>query len=74
MQKIMEAIKPEAAYFYERNGKRAGTLVVNLDSPSGIPALVEPWFLTFNASVQFRVVVTPEDLRSANLGAIGQQW
>ena len=74
MQKILEAIKPEAAYFSERNGKRGGTLVVEASSPSDIPALAEPWFLTFNANVQFHVAMTPEDLGRAGLATLGQQW
>lgn len=74
MQKILEAIKPEAAYFSERNGKRGGILVVNVNSPSDIPALAEPWFLTFHASVRFHIAMTPEDLGRANLDALGKQW
>jgi hypothetical protein len=64
----------EAVYFCEHNGQRGGTLVVNLDDPSGIPALAEPWFLTFNANVEFRVAMTPEDLSRSNLEALGKQW
>lgn len=74
MQKIMEALKPEAAYFTARNGKRGGVLVVNLSDPSQIPALAEPWFLTFNASVQIHPAMTPEDLGRAGLEAMGKQW
>ena len=74
VQKILEAIKPEAAYFSERNGKRGGTLVVNVNSPSDIPGLAEPWFLTFNGSVQFHIAMTPEDLGRANLETLGKQW
>lgn len=74
MQKIMEALKPEAAYFTERNGKRGGILVVNISSPSEVPKFAEPWFLTFNASVEFRVAMTPEDLGHAGLEALGKQW
>ena len=74
MRKILEALKPEAAYFTARNGKRGGTLVVNVNSPSDIPGLAEPWFLTFNASVQFHIAMTPEDLGRANLDAVGKQW
>jgi hypothetical protein len=74
IRKIMEAIKPEAAYFTEQNGKRGGTLVVNVNSPSDIPSLAEPWFLTFHASVQFRVAMTPEDLGRAGLDTLGKQW
>jgi hypothetical protein len=74
MQKILAAIKPESAYFCARGGKRGGILVVNVDSPSDIPVLAEPWFLTFHASVQFNVAMTPEDLGRANLEALGKQW
>lgn len=74
IKKILEAIKPEAAYFAERNGKRGGTFVVNVNSPSDIPVLAEPFFLTFNASVQFHVAMTPEDLGRANVEALGKQW
>jgi len=70
----LEEIKPEAAYFTERHGKRGGTLVVNVSDPSQIPALAEPWFLTFNASVQLHPAMTPEDLGRAGLEALGKQW
>jgi hypothetical protein len=74
MQRILEALKPEAAYFTEYNGKRGGTLVVNIDDPSQIPFYAEPWFLTFNAQVEFRIAMTPEDLGRAHLDALGKQW
>ena len=51
LQKILEAIKPDATYFTAGNGQRGGTFVVNVDDPSDIPALAEPFFLTFDASV-----------------------
>jgi len=74
MQRILEAIKPEAAYFCEHNGQRGGTWVVNVNDPSDIPRLAEPWFLTFNAEVEFRIAMTAEDLGRANLDALGKQW
>jgi hypothetical protein len=36
--------------------------------------LAEPWFLTFNAQVEFRVAMTPEDLARSNLEALGKKW
>ncbi len=39
-----------------------------------IPALTEPWFLTFNADVELRVVMSPEDLKQAGLDKLGQKW
>lgn len=74
IQRILEAIKPEAAYFSEQDGKRGATLVVNVNSPSDVPALAEPFFLTFNAAVEFRIAMTPEDLASAGLDKLGKQW
>jgi hypothetical protein len=73
-QKILAAIKPEATYFSERNGQRGAILVVNADNASDVPRLAEPWFLTFNASAEFRIAMTPEDLGKAGLDEIGKQW
>ena len=74
IQKILDSIKPEAAYFSEHNGRRGGTLVVNVKEASDVPALAEPWFLTFNAEVEFRIAMTPEDLGRAGLEALGKKW
>lgn len=72
--KILEALKPEAVYFTEQDGHRGAILVVNLESPSQVPALAEPWFLSFNADCKFRVVMTPEDLQQAGLEELGKKW
>jgi len=74
IQKILEAIKPEAAYFSDQNGRRGGILVVNVPDPSAAPSLAEPFFLTFNAEVEFRIAMTPEDLGRVNFETIGKQW
>ncbi|MGB8031574.1 MAG: panthothenate synthetase [Terracidiphilus sp.] len=74
MKKILDDAKPEAAYFGERDGRRGGILIVNLESPSDVPRLAEPWFLNFNAEVKFRVVMSPEDLAKADLVALGKKW
>jgi hypothetical protein len=74
LKKIMDAIKPEIAYFTELNGKRTGIFVVNLSDVSQIPSLAEPWFLTFEADVQFHPTMTPADLERAGLDKIGKQW
>ncbi|HEU5395572.1 MAG TPA: panthothenate synthetase [Verrucomicrobiae bacterium] len=74
MKKILDAQKPEAAYFTELDGKRTGILVVNMDEASQIPSLAEPWFLTFEADVQFRPTMVPADLERAGLDRIGKQW
>jgi hypothetical protein len=74
MKAILDDIKPEAAYFTAMEGHRGGVLVVDVKSPSDIPALAEPWFLTFNANVDFRIAMTPEDLGTSNLDVLGKKW
>jgi hypothetical protein len=74
LNRILESIKPEAVYFTEQNGHRGAVIVVDMPDPSKIPALAEPWFLTFNADVQFRVAMTPEDLKMAGLEELGKKW
>jgi hypothetical protein len=74
MKQILDATKPEHAWFSERNGKRGGIMIVNLDSPSDVPRLAEPWFLTLNAEVEFRVAMTPEDLGRSGLDSMGKTW
>lgn len=74
ISRILEHIKPEAVYFTEQHGQRGAVLVVDLADPSKIPALAEPWFLTFNADVEFRVAMTPDDLQKSGLDKLGKQW
>jgi hypothetical protein len=74
LNRILDAVKPEAAYFTEQNGKRGAVLIVDLPDPSKVPALAEPWFLLFQADVEFRVVMSPEDLKRASLDDLGKKW
>ena len=71
---ILDEIKPEAVYFTEMNGQRTVIMIVDLESPSMVPALAEPWFLTFNADVEFHVVMSPADLHNAGLDRLGKKW
>ena len=71
---LRSAAKPEAVYFTEQDGHRSALLIVNVENPSQVPALAEPWFLHFSADVQFRIVMTPEDLKRANLAELGKKW
>ena len=74
MRRILEDIKPEAVYFTGQNGQRGAILIIDLIDPSRVPALAEPWFLTFNADVEFHIVMTPEDLQKAGLEELGKKW
>jgi hypothetical protein len=62
MQKILADLKPEAAYFVEDNGQRTGLIFFDMKDSSQLPAIAEPWFLAFNASLTVRPAMTAEDL------------
>lgn len=72
--RILEAIKPEATYFTEHDGTRGGIFIVDVRSPSDVPALSEPFFLNFQANCKFRIVMTPDDLQKAGLEELGKKW
>ncbi len=74
LQRILETVHPESVYFSEANGLRAGVLVVDVKDSTEIPRLAEPWFLTFDAKVELRVAMTPQELAKSNLDSIGESW
>ncbi len=65
IQAILETIKPEAAYFTEEDGKRTGLIFFDMKDSSELPAIAEPWFLAFNASLTVRPAMSPQDLANA---------
>ena len=72
--RILEDIKPETAYFTEQDGKRGGIFVIDVKSPSDVPSFSEPFFLIFQASCRFRILMSPEDLQKASLEELGRKW
>jgi hypothetical protein len=74
IEQVMGDIKPEAVYFTERDGKRGGTMIVDLPDPSKIPSIAEPLFLAFDAAVNFDPVMTPDDLAKAGLEQLGKSY
>jgi hypothetical protein len=65
IQSILGELKPEAAYFTAEKGQRTGLIFLELQDASQIPAIAEPWFLAFNASIEFSPVMIPADLAKA---------
>ena len=74
LNRILEAIKPETVYFTEQNGQRGAVLIVDVPDASKVPVLAEPWFLTFQADVEFRIAMTPDDLKRSGIDGMGQKW
>ena len=65
IQSILADLKPEAVYFTDDNGQRTAFLFLEMQNASQIPAIAEPWFLAFNASVEIHRVMVPDDLAKA---------
>ena len=74
IKRILEDTKPEVMYFTEYNGQRGAIMIINLDDPSKIPSFAEPWFLSFDADVEFHAVMTPEELGRGGLDELGKKW
>jgi hypothetical protein len=72
--RILETIKPETAYFTEQDGKRGGIFVIDVNNPSDIPSVSEPFFLNFQANCKFRILMSPADLQKAGLDDLGEKW
>jgi hypothetical protein len=65
IQSILADLKPEAVYFTDDNGQRTAFLFLDMQNASQIPAIAEPWFLAFNASIEIHPVMVLEDLNQA---------
>jgi len=68
-EKILAELKPEAAYFTAtEHGERGGFIVFDLKDTSQIPAIVEPFFLMYNARLKISPVMNAQDLAVAQPG------
>jgi hypothetical protein len=65
---ILSDLKPETVYFAEDNGARTAFIFLNIADSSQIPAIAEPWFLSFNAKVELHPAMNLEDLKNAGPG------
>ena len=77
VERILADLKPEAAYFYaDDSGQRSGSIVFDMKDASEIPAVAEPWFLAFNATISLRPIMNPQDLAKAgpSIGNAAKQY
>lgn len=65
IQAILADLKPEAVYFTDDHGQRAGFIFLDMQDASQIPAVAEPWFLAFGAAIEIHPVMLPDDLARA---------
>ena len=67
---IVAEQKPEAVYFAADNGRRTAFLFLNMDDPSDLPAIAEPWFLAFNAEIEAQPAMVPSSATPPRRGEI----
>jgi len=68
LESILKDLNPEASYFFTNNGERTAFIVFDLEEPSQIPTIAEPFFISFNAKVDFQPVMNLQDLQKALTG------
>jgi len=71
---ILEETKPESIYFTGNRYGRGAIAVFDLQDGSDLPRVAEPWFLTFNAEIEYGPAITPEELMKAGLEEIITKW
>jgi hypothetical protein len=74
VKRILDELKPEAAYFTETGGRRTAILIFDLPEASKIPTFAEPWFLQFNASFELHPIMSFDDLAHAHLDTLAKKW
>ena len=59
---LVDQLKPESAYFYVEDGKRAGTIVFEESDVTRLTAINEPLFAKLNAEIEEMPVLTLAEL------------
>lgn len=72
--KIMEDLKPEAAYFTLETGQRSALMVINVTKPADYVKYAEPFFLQFNAQIKYDIVMSPEELKASGIEEMGKKY
>ena len=63
LEEYTNKVKAEAAYFFEANGNRIASFIVDVQRADQIPVLGEPLFIKMGAHVEFHPVMSLEDLK-----------
>ena len=63
LEKYINKVKAEATYFFEANGNRVASFIVEIESADQIPVLAELLFSGMGANVEFHPVMSFDDLK-----------
>jgi hypothetical protein len=70
IEKYINKVKAEAAYFFEADGNRVASFIVDIESADQIPVLSEPLFSGMGAHVELHPVMSLDDLKKGMPQAI----
>ena len=64
MEEFIGKVQPEAAYFAPDGGLRSAFFVFDMQDPSDMPPLLEPFFTAFEANIDLTPVMNADDLQA----------
>ena len=70
IEKYINKVKAEATYFFEADGNRVASFIVDIESADQIPVLSEPLFGGMGAQVELHPVMSLDDLKKGMPQAI----
>jgi hypothetical protein len=59
-----EELKPQAAFFSPTDGKRAAYFLFDMQDPSSIPSIVEPFFEVLGAQIELTPAMDFDDVQA----------
>ena len=75
IESIIEDTKPEAIYFGKgAGGQRGATVIVDVPTPSDLSRISEPWYLTFEASIETSICMLPEDIGKIDMEGLVEKY
>jgi hypothetical protein len=63
LESYINKVKAEATYFFEADGNRVASFIVDIESADQIPVLSEPLFSGMGAQVELHPVMSLDDLK-----------
>ena len=63
LERMVEQLNPEAAYFHDEDGQRGFTVVFDMTDPSQMPLIAEPLYMGVKARVWIVPCMNLDDVR-----------
>ncbi len=64
VMQFVEKMQPEASYFLPEDGMRTALFFLNMEDPSDIPSVAEPFFMKLKASVTLTPAMDLADMQA----------